>query len=658
MRHNLFVGQTDSNDCGFACTAMVFNYYNINYNITHLKEELNISKLGTSAYDIINTVGKYGIKATAYKDYKLSNIKSYPVIAMQLNDNNTCHFVLILKCYGNYVKIADPNLGIIKVSKNDFIKKYTGIVIVFEEKLKLIKIIMKYKSKILLLTLTSLVISLVSIISTLVLSFIFKKNNISILFAYILIFLVLNVLKEFLIYISSNMSVKFQMLIDKEITLPVLRKIINLPHEFYHHKNSGELLSKLNDLSYIKGFISEIIEKIPLNSLFILLFIIFSLFINVKITVLNLLVLYFLYFINKKFIKKNMIKTYDIQISAEQLSTKIGDVVNNILTVKNLEKENFFINTIRNKYDHFLFLNQNILKKYNNKQVLSEFLILICNLILFILMIYNKYDASKMFLVFTLENIYISSALNIINIQPLYNDYKSSYKRIEEIINKKEIDFDDKINIDSIVFNNVSYKYDKYVLKDINLSIHKKEWILVTGPSGSGKSTLFKLLTKQIKSDNKISINGIDIDDYDDVRRSITYVDQKQKLFNMSVLDNILLDNEEYKKAFKTAIVIDDIDNSTIIDNTNTNFSSGQMQMIMVAQALNNSGDVIIFDETTSQMDCVTERKILVNIKKNYPNKTIILIAHRIDNEDLFDKKIVLEDGKIKERIKMHERIN
>ena len=529
-------------------------------------------------------------------------------------------------------------MGIIKVSKNDFIKKYTGIVIVFEEKLKLIKIIMKYKSKILLLTLTSLVISLVSIISTLVLSFIFKKNNISILFAYILIFLVLNVLKEFLIYISSNMSVKFQMLIDKEITLPVLRKIINLPHEFYHHKNSGELLSKLNDLSYIKGFISEIIEKIPLNSLFILLFIIFSLFINVKITVLNLLVLYFLYFINKKFIKKNMIKTYDIQISAEQLSTKIGDVVNNILTVKNLEKENFFINTIRNKYDHFLFLNQNILKKYNNKQVLSEFLILICNLILFILMIYNKYDASKMFLVFTLENIYISSALNIINIQPLYNDYKSSYKRIEEIINKKEIDFDDKINIDSIVFN--------------------KEWILVTGPSGSGKSTLFKLLTKQIKSDNKISINGIDIDDYDDVRRSITYVDQKQKLFNMSVLDNILLDNEEYEKAFKTAIVIDDIDNSTIIDNTNTNFSSGQMQMIMVAQALNNSGDVIIFDETTSQMDCVTERKILVNIKKNYPNKTIILIAHRIDNEDLFDKKIVLEDGKIKERIKMHERIN
>lgn len=230
--------------------------------------------------------------------------------------------------------------------------------------------------------------------------------------------------------------------------------------------------------------------------------------------------------------------------------------------------------------------------------------------------------------------------------------------RLESVINQKELLEDSSfINITNIRFKNVIYKYDKnLVLKGINFNINKGDWIMVTGKTGSGKSTLFKLLTKQIKGPYEgIYINGMNIDDYSDLRKNITYVDQKTKLFNCSLKENIILGKKDYSKAVDACLVNDLVKKNNIsydyeIDNINSNLSGGQIQKIVIAQTLCNGAEVIIFDETTSQIDAKTERRILSNIKQMYKDKTIILITHRDKNADLFDKKIVFEDGIIKER--------
>lgn len=68
--------------------------------------------------------------------------------------------------------------------------------------------------------------------------------------------------------------------------------------------------------------------------------------------------------------------------------------------------------------------------------------------------------------------------------------------------------------------------------------------------------------------------------------------------------------------------------------------------LISIAQALNNAGSVIIFDETTSQMDVKLEYRVLKAIKEDYKDKTIILISHRMSNVNLFDKIHTFSDNK------------
>ena len=75
------------------------------------------------------------------------------------------------------------------------------------------------------------------------------------------------------------------------------------------------------------------------------------------------------------------------------------------------------------------------------------------------------------------------------------------------------------------------------------------------------------------------------------------------------------------------------------------NLSGGERQRIIMARALLKNSSIYIFDESLSQIDIESERNILGKIFKLYSNKTIIMISHRFDNQDLFDKSYKLEGG-------------
>ena len=105
-------------------------------------------------------------------------------------------------------------------------------------------------------------------------------------------------------------------------------------------------------------------------------------------------------------------------------------------------------------------------------------------------------------------------------------------------------------------------------------------------------------------------------------------------------------------KPVKTALVdemlkTNKIDYDYKIDSTNSNLSGGQISKIIIAQALNSKRDFIIFDETTSNLDIKTERRIFDNIKRKYKDKTIIVITHRKSNINYFNKVFLFNDGKI-----------
>jgi ABC-type transport system involved in cytochrome bd biosynthesis fused ATPase/permease subunit len=139
------------------------------------------------------------------------------------------------------------------------------------------------------------------------------------------------------------------------------------------------------------------------------------------------------------------------------------------------------------------------------------------------------------------------------------------------------------------------------------------------------------------------------------IRNNITYISNYEYLFNDTLLNNITLykkyDDNEIDKVINLVLVNEiSTDKDKIIEEDGFNFSSGERQRIVLARSLLRNTNIYIFDEALNQIDIYREKKILKNIFDYYKDKTIIVISHRNNNRSLFDRCLILEDGKIYEK--------
>lgn len=662
--NNWFVSQSSCNDCGVACLLMILKMNNIDAKRSDILKKANLKKEGVSAYDIIKISKSYNLSAVGYKGFDIEKIQK-PVIAHVINDNNSQHFVIVLKVLKDKIKIADPNIGVVSINKGEFLKKYTGVIISFDFLNRLpIKSIYKNKKLIFKIIFTTIIWSLICVIYSYSLSISIKllEENIDrkIIYIMLLMFILLGLLKELVSFLRNKLSIHFKLLIDELLSASLIDKLLSLPISFYQKHPEGELISKINDLSYVKEMISNMVEVVFINAVLLITIFVLSIFINVKFAAINLIFIMIMYLINKYFFKKVRYKNYDMQIKVENLNSSLIGSFTNIISIKNLVKEKHFINKNVNNYKNVINSSKQLYKSYIKRDLIINVLLIIFEVLILFVCILNDFDISNMVYIIGIESMLMNSSLNIFSSFGTYTDYVNAKNRINSVFEEKEINLNgNDLDIKSIEFKNLSYKYDdNIVLKNVNLSINKGDWIIVNGKTGSGKSTLFKLLSKEINTNN-IFINNKRISTYGyaDIKKNILYVDQKTKLFNDTIKNNITFGKDNYKKATKCALVDkllkdNNLDYQYIVDNANNNLSGGAIQKILIAQALYNHKNVIILDETTSQLDVQTERKILTNIKKAYKNLTLILISHRNSNKDVFDKEIYVEGRSVYEKVK------
>ena len=165
---------------------------------------------------------------------------------------------------------------------------------------------------------------------------------------------------------------------------------------------------------------------------------------------------------------------------------------------------------------------------------------------------------------------------------------------------------------------------------------------------------MFKLLTKQLDNcENMIFLDGKDINKFSSeyLKSKICYVSQKEYLFTDTIENNIKLykkvDEKDFKKALKVSMVDKilekrNINLNYILEENGHNLSGGERQKIILARTLLTNKDFIILDETMNEIDILSERKIIKKIKTEY-NKTLVLISHRKDNKDLFNKYVEIK---------------
>ena len=213
-------------------------------------------------------------------------------------------------------------------------------------------------------------------------------------------------------------------------------------------------------------------------------------------------------------------------------------------------------------------------------------------------------------------------------------------------------------------FENVSMTIeDNQVLKDVTIDIPYGKKVGIVGGTGSGKSVMLKSLVRiNDVSKGAITIDGVDIRDYtlESLRDQFSYVFQEVFLFSNSVETNIAfarpdVDDETIRRAAKNAQAHEFITElsdgyQTIIGERGLGLSGGQKQRISIARALLKDAAVLIFDDSTSALDMNTEKKLLKTIKEDYPEKTVLISAHRFSSVVDCDEIIYLQDGEIVER--------
>jgi len=202
------------------------------------------------------------------------------------------------------------------------------------------------------------------------------------------------------------------------------------------------------------------------------------------------------------------------------------------------------------------------------------------------------------------------------------------------------------------------YRKDTPVVKHVNLTIEKGEWVSILGHNGSGKSTISKLIIGLLKAQSgEIIIDGMVLneDTVYEIREKIGIVFQNpdNQFVGVSVEDDIAFGMENLQMEREEMIRRIDfyakkVNMSEYLKKAPHMLSGGQKQRVAIAGILAMDTEIIIFDEATSMLDPKGRDSIMEYIKElNKDGVTVITITHDMKEAVLSDKIIVLKDGEV-----------
>lgn len=228
----------------------------------------------------------------------------------------------------------------------------------------------------------------------------------------------------------------------------------------------------------------------------------------------------------------------------------------------------------------------------------------------------------------------------------------------------------EEVKNNNITFKNISFGYNPSipVIRNISLTIPEKSLTAFVGPSGSGKTTLTALIARFWDVDEgEVLLGEHNIKSYtiNSLMSQISIVFQDVYLFNDTILNNIRIgkedaSDEEIKVAAKAAHCHEFIDAlpdkyNTIVGEGGSTLSGGEKQRISIARAILKDAPIILLDEATASLDPENEKYIQKAISELVKDRTVVIIAHRLNTVIAADNIVVIGKGRIIEQGKHQE---
>lgn len=682
-----WVRQDDIKDCGVCSLLTIVRTYGGNVPKEYLRELTKTTKEGSNAFYLLEAGKKLGFTTKALKGNVLDLDKRLlPCIAHVIIDGKYQHFVVIMDINKrkNIVTVSDPAKGIIKYKLEDYKKITTNQYLTFipnkpipnlrknrEVMKSVIELILNYKKVFISIFIFSLCYTFISIITAfnfqLIIEHVLTYSSRSNLNLIILVIVFLYILKSIIDLVRSNLLTFINHTLDNKLIQNIYNHIISLPYLFYKSRTTGEIISRINDLSDVKETISKLFMTAFVDLILVIFVFLFLYQINSSLTLIGI-VMIILYFIVIKLFNK--VFDYYITKNGEDaaiVNSYLVESINNIDTIKALGMEEIASDKMNGRYNNYLNSSYKFQRIFNLENFIKDIINYVgLSTIMFIAATYvlnGKMTLGAMLTYNSMIIYFLEPIKSMIEMELIIKKSKISIDRVTELyeIENEKLEVDKRYNGEVLQGNiridklNYSYNGRRNIFEDINLNIASGEKVIIYGKSGSGKSTLGKILMKFFEVErDKVFIDEKDINDYNtlDIRREVCYIGQNENLFTDTIYNNIILNRDisydDFLKMVKMTKV-DEITNKEVLsyemllEENGFNISGGERQRIILARSLLKNSSIYILDEALNQVDINKEREILENVLEFLKDKTVIYISHRFENADMFDYKINME---------------
>ncbi|TGK50684.1 ATP-binding cassette domain-containing protein [Leptospira kanakyensis] len=618
----------------------------------------------------------------------------------ELNNNPTINFFenskyIILKSIGpKKVLILDPEFGEISLSREEWEKKSSNVVIYFVPKVKpeqnfewknrffsglaeyFLPAIKYLKAGIV----ASFVIKglevFIPLINLYLIDAVLLKENKEFFLPVILVVVLLSFSQSFLAYFRSNVIFFTSNRVNQTIAIRFLVKLISLPISFFERNRKGEILNRWEEIESVILYFSDQGAMKIFDLLFSsLVFIIFLFLSPLLLLIIGLLILPEM-LILRAFVPRIVEETKKESLKKSDTLSYFIETINGFETIKNLgatyshrwdfEKR---LTTQLNSEGKKLFYS-NLL--FTNTEFFKQITVVIVLLVGSILILKDQMTLGTLYAIIGLVA-YIRNP-----IVSLYDDFLKLQKanvswnrlRTFESLDSEITDRDNLFKVDlpevkgNIQFKNLSFSYDTLKpesgIRNLNIKIQAGKKVAFVGRSGSGKSTILKLILGLYNPhEGEIIIDDVSLDEIwlPSLRTKIGVLFQENPLIAGTVRENISITKpeatlSEVVEAAKLACIHDDIVKlplgyDTEISERGFIFSGGQKQRVSLARLFLQKPSVLLLDEPTAALDKETESRILSHLNSVFANATIITVAHRLDTIRNYDQIFVLERGKL-----------
>lgn len=614
------------------------------------------------------------------------------------------HFIVVYKVGKDRIYVADPAIGKISYSFQEFTKEWThneddeGFALLLtpttnlgaeyqqkasiKRKWSLFKYIKPHTMQFVWLLLLLLIASLTSLVLPFLTQAIVDKGiqnkDISLLALILFGQLSLTIGYVFCGFLQNRLV----LIVGTKINISLLKdffvKLVKLPISFFDERKSGDVLQRMSDLSRVEQMItgSSIQTLVSFCTLIVYSIVLanYQLFAFVIFFVSS--VLYIIYI--SLFLQKKKAIDYDRFTTSSENQSEVIQFVEGIQEIKLNNSQDYRLSkwdSIQQKLMHLQLKNLRI----NQLQQFGGSLITKSSDLLIIYICAVAVINGDMTLGAMLAIQYILGSVRI----PIdhfghyiqeFQEVRNSWERSQYVYNHREEqeEFKSKFhcpnNIKEIKIENVSFSYDseglaKNVIENLSLVIPANKITAIVGLSGSGKTTLIKLiLGSYTPQQGKISVDGIDLGkiNVNEWRDQCGIVMQGGFIFSDTIARNIAMKDaeisyEKVKKACQIACIDDFVTSlplkyNTIIGADGIGLSMGQKQRLLIARAIYKDPSIAIFDEATNSLDTTNEKTIYNNLQPYFAGRTTIVVAHRLSTVRNADNIVAIDHGRIVEQ--------